>query len=395
MIHNARPDDGFEGEELGGVHDGDATAGRGWSTPCAARSTSRPDLPRSASTSLSSAQGTTVAAAVSHPPTGELYWSAGGDFGVLGRGSSAPPAPNRAGQHQRRRLRSTAPFVGAQLAADSDFRAVFNPRIESTTLALAWVASGQRLGYVTDGRLARAACTSLRGSPCARPPGASSPTSTATPCTPARGLDRRARQRLPCDAAGVWSRGIVRADRARVWSAPRRYTPAVNARGPILREPGMAPLVVMNVRRVLRLRSAAHRRSAVDGRRRSDHRRFRTRERCAPDVHGGDAAARPPRPAEPGGLVAVGLLLLGLPGVLMSLSDALGAILGALGGPRDRVRCPDGSPAVLRSPPSIGAERRGEAIGAYGLAVAVPNLVLLPAGPLDRRERRLLGSRSP
>ena len=43
------------------------------------------------------------------------------------------------------------PFVGAQLAADSEFRAVFGPRVESTTLALAWVASGQRVGYVTDG----------------------------------------------------------------------------------------------------------------------------------------------------------------------------------------------------------------------------------------------------
>ena len=96
--------------------------------------------------------GVTVAAAVSHPPTGELYWSAGQEFGVLGRRSTEPPAPNRLvdinadGPLDR-------PFVGAQLAADPDFRAVFNPRIESTTLALAWVASGQRLGYVTDGRL--------------------------------------------------------------------------------------------------------------------------------------------------------------------------------------------------------------------------------------------------
>jgi myo-inositol-1(or 4)-monophosphatase len=40
---------------------------------------------------------------------------------------------------------------GAQLAADPDFRALFSPRVESTTLALAWVASGRRLGYVTDG----------------------------------------------------------------------------------------------------------------------------------------------------------------------------------------------------------------------------------------------------
>jgi myo-inositol-1(or 4)-monophosphatase len=42
------------------------------------------------------------------------------------------------------------PFVGAQLAADPDFRAQFAPRVESTTLALAWVAAGRRLAYVTD-----------------------------------------------------------------------------------------------------------------------------------------------------------------------------------------------------------------------------------------------------
>ena len=88
---------------------------------------------------------------MSHPPTGELYWSADGNFGVRGRSQTDPPAPNRLvninadGPLDR-------PFVGAQLAADSDFRAMFNPRVESTTLALAWVAAGQRHGYVTDGR---------------------------------------------------------------------------------------------------------------------------------------------------------------------------------------------------------------------------------------------------
>lgn len=39
------------------------------------------------------------------------------------------------------------------LLADEEFAATFGPRVVSTSLALAWVASGQRAGYVSDGHL--------------------------------------------------------------------------------------------------------------------------------------------------------------------------------------------------------------------------------------------------
>jgi myo-inositol-1(or 4)-monophosphatase len=39
------------------------------------------------------------------------------------------------------------------LLADAEFAAMFGPRVVSTSLALAWVASGQRAAYVTDGDL--------------------------------------------------------------------------------------------------------------------------------------------------------------------------------------------------------------------------------------------------
>jgi MFS family permease len=79
-------------------------------------------------------------------------------------------------------------------------------------------------------------------------------------------------------------------------------------------------------------------------------------------------------------VLAVGLVLLGVPGVLMSLSDGLGAVLAlsAVRGVGFGVLTVAGSAAVAAL---VGPERRGEAIGAYGLAVALPNLVLLPAGP--------------
>jgi predicted MFS family arabinose efflux permease len=81
-----------------------------------------------------------------------------------------------------------------------------------------------------------------------------------------------------------------------------------------------------------------------------------------------------------GPVLAVGLVLLGVPGVLMSLHDGLGVILAlsAVRGVGFGVLTVTGSAAVAAL---VGAERRGEAIGAYGLAVAAPNLVLLPAGP--------------
>ena len=81
-----------------------------------------------------------------------------------------------------------------------------------------------------------------------------------------------------------------------------------------------------------------------------------------------------------GPVLAVGLVLLGVPGVLLSLGDGLAVVLGlsAVRGVGFGVLTVTGSAAVAAL---VGAERRGEAIGAYGLAVAVPNLVLLPAGP--------------
>jgi predicted MFS family arabinose efflux permease len=81
-----------------------------------------------------------------------------------------------------------------------------------------------------------------------------------------------------------------------------------------------------------------------------------------------------------GPVLAVGLALLGVPGIAMSLSDELGVILAlsAVRGIGFGVLTVTGSAAVAAL---VGAERHGEAIGTYGLAVAAPNLVLLPAGP--------------
>ena len=81
-----------------------------------------------------------------------------------------------------------------------------------------------------------------------------------------------------------------------------------------------------------------------------------------------------------GPVLVAGLVLMGVPGILYGLSDGLAAILGlsALRGVGFGVLTVTGSAAVAAL---VDPRRRGEAIGVYGLAVAIPNLVLLPAGP--------------
>jgi MFS family permease len=81
-----------------------------------------------------------------------------------------------------------------------------------------------------------------------------------------------------------------------------------------------------------------------------------------------------------GRVLVAGMILLGVPAALYAASDALGAVLllSALRGTGFGVITVVGSSAVAAL---VDVRRRGEAIGAYGLAVAVPNLLLLPAGP--------------
>jgi MFS family permease len=79
-------------------------------------------------------------------------------------------------------------------------------------------------------------------------------------------------------------------------------------------------------------------------------------------------------------VLAAGMVLLGVPALLYLTSDVLVPILlwSAVRGAGFGVLTVTGSSAAGLLAP---ASRRGEAIGIYGLAVAVPNLLLLPAGP--------------
>jgi MFS family permease len=81
-----------------------------------------------------------------------------------------------------------------------------------------------------------------------------------------------------------------------------------------------------------------------------------------------------------GAVMVAGLLLMGLPSVLHLLTDDLVPTLGlsAVRGLGFGILTVTGSAAVAEL---VDAPRRGAAIGAYGLAVAVPQLALLPLSP--------------
>jgi myo-inositol-1(or 4)-monophosphatase len=96
-----------------------------------------------------------VAAAVADPFSGEIFWTDGATAHVRTEGTDAPLAPTAASRLVDLDLDPPFPNAGAfrtvALAADEEFIAGFKPRVVSSSLALAWVATGQRAAYVTDG----------------------------------------------------------------------------------------------------------------------------------------------------------------------------------------------------------------------------------------------------
>lgn len=79
-----------------------------------------------------------------------------------------------------------------------------------------------------------------------------------------------------------------------------------------------------------------------------------------------------------GWVLAAGLVALGLPAPLYALSDAVAPVLAvsAVRGVGFGILTVTGSAVVAELVPK---RRRGEAVGLYGLGVAIPNLVILPA----------------
>jgi myo-inositol-1(or 4)-monophosphatase len=156
ILRRERPDDAILGEESG--EGGARHASRRWLLDplCGTLNYAAGMRVVAVNVALTTAAGF-VAAAVADPFNDEVYWtdmksafmrSAGGDTRLQPSARSRlvdlnfdPPFPN------------AAAFRATTLSADPEFVAAFKPRVVSSTIAVAWVATGQRAAYVTDGNL--------------------------------------------------------------------------------------------------------------------------------------------------------------------------------------------------------------------------------------------------
>jgi myo-inositol-1(or 4)-monophosphatase len=101
------------------------------------------------------AEGRFIAAAVADPYTQEIFWMDGFSAYARANGQDSPLTPSSGSNLVDINLDPPYPnapnFLTSMLIADAEFAAIFRPRVVSSSIALAWVATGQRAAYVTDG----------------------------------------------------------------------------------------------------------------------------------------------------------------------------------------------------------------------------------------------------
>lgn len=167
LLRSARPDDAVTGEESGRT--GADRAERRWLVDplCGTLNYAAGNLAVAVNVALRTGDRTT-AAAVADPFTGDVFWTDGtGAYVRRGAAATFGTPATAGGSASETAVPSPgtclvdvnldppfphAPaFRGVDLLAAPGFAARFRPRVVSTTLAVAWVASGQRAGYVTDG----------------------------------------------------------------------------------------------------------------------------------------------------------------------------------------------------------------------------------------------------
>ena len=154
VLHRERPADAILSEEGGrsGARSGERMW---WLDPlCGTRNYAVRMRVAAVNVALRS-EGQCLAAAVADPFNHELFWTDGRTACMRVDGQDTPLAPH--GRSQLVELHCDPPFPNAPaftavtLAADAAFAARFRPRVVSTSLALTWVATGQRAAYITDG----------------------------------------------------------------------------------------------------------------------------------------------------------------------------------------------------------------------------------------------------
>jgi myo-inositol-1(or 4)-monophosphatase len=154
VLHRERPADAILGEESG--RSGARSSARTWLLDplCGTRNYAVRMRVAAVNVALRSGRRC-LAAAVADPFNDEIFWTDGRAAWVRAGGQDTPLVPT--GSSQLVDLNFDPPFPQAPaftavtLAADTAFAARFRPRVVSTSLALTWVATGQRAAYITDG----------------------------------------------------------------------------------------------------------------------------------------------------------------------------------------------------------------------------------------------------
>jgi len=154
VLRQARPHDLIVGEETG--RSGALDGGRRWLIDPLCGTLNYATGMRAAAVNAALHDGTSfVAAAVADPFNHEVYWTDMSSALVRTKGGDAPLSPDPRSRLVDLNLDPPFPnaraFRAVELLADSRFANSFRPRVVSTSIALAWVATGQRAAYVTDG----------------------------------------------------------------------------------------------------------------------------------------------------------------------------------------------------------------------------------------------------
>jgi myo-inositol-1(or 4)-monophosphatase len=156
ILRRSRPDDAVLAEESGRT--GPGAAGRTWLLDPLCGTLNYTARMRIAAVNAALTVGDQcLAAAVADPFNEEVFWTEGGAAYVRSAGTDRPLRPDSTSRLVDLNLDPPFPnasmFQATLLATDSDFRAAFRPRVVSSSIALVWVATGQRAAYVTDSDL--------------------------------------------------------------------------------------------------------------------------------------------------------------------------------------------------------------------------------------------------
>jgi myo-inositol-1(or 4)-monophosphatase len=154
ILRSERPQDAVVGEESG--RSGASDGARVWLLDPLCGTLNFAARMRVAAVNVAlRAEGRFIVAAVADPFNAEIFWTDGVAASLRAGGDETPLVPSADSTLVDLNLDPPFPsapgFRAVALASDPEFVTRFRPRVVSTSMALTWVASGQRAAYVTDG----------------------------------------------------------------------------------------------------------------------------------------------------------------------------------------------------------------------------------------------------